>query len=169
MKRYKNLTLKPHEARRRVWQHCDAHFKKHGSCEGCQYFRPSHCSCSQEHVNDKTKEHEYEMLLREAKSYLGELGFEPGGKSFNAGLVLLGSMIVGGDDALALSLWSKVPLEQVQEFGERLRANGVWKDGKVHANWLDEKEGGVSFILDVFAAVGMVEQREDEVVPAPET
>ena len=98
------------------------------------------------------------MNLSEAKTYLieeGELAeTEPG---FDAGLVLLGSAVVG-PNVKRISSWAGIPRDIVALYGKRLRDNGIWVGSKIHAEWFDEKTGGIAFFCDVNVALGHMER-----------
>jgi hypothetical protein len=51
-KRYRNATLKAHEARRRIVEQCQARWDVGETCEGCRHFIQAKCDCSQSYVFD---------------------------------------------------------------------------------------------------------------------
>lgn len=163
-KRYRNLTLKPREAKWRVFEDCDTHFNENDTCEGCRYHRGG--DCRQADLLEKLED-EIRELRASAEKYVEDLGFIPGSKSFKAGMVLFGSAVYG-TNVYRISKWSGIPEKFIRKLEPVLQSNGIWKDGEVYADWMDEKNGGLAFILDTFAAVGMVE-RHGDVAPTPET
>jgi hypothetical protein len=106
--------------------------------------------------------------LSELKRALLEIG-EPDGwqeddEDVQAGLVLMAEFSIGARDPAAISRFTGVPLPLVEEFAERLIANGIWRpDGKIAAEWNDPQDGGLAFMLDVWVATGRLER-----APAPD-
>lgn len=105
-------------------------------------------------------EGEATMTLDEIKAELANVTKAgPDDAEWSAGMVLLASAMLGANEE-AISQFTGVPLAEVQTFGIRLRANGVWGyDGQVAtAEWFAEEVGGVAFCLDVAVAMGFVER-----------
>lgn len=93
--------------------------------------------------------------LAQIDAYLDEAGL---GEHRTTGRILLTAAVITGpnDDAIAEMLGLDAAF--VRERGDRLRASGVWADGKTHCNWFDDAndEGGLAFLLDVMCAEGLV-------------
>ena len=77
--------------------------------------------------------------------------------SFKAAVVLFSALEVG-PSAPKVAEFTGYPLTLCQEFSARLRESGVWKDGKTHCEWFDEKYGEIAFWMDVCVAQGLVER-----------
>lgn len=80
----------------------------------------------------------------------------PRGEDFDGAAVLLSSLIVGPDEKY-VAAFARLPLEFVSELATNLRRCGIWSDGHVNANWLDEEYGAIQFWLDLAAAQGQLE------------
>lgn len=161
-KRYTNLTLKAEEAKWQVFEQCDRNFRKNDTCEGCQWNRGG--ACRQERLLEKIEE-EITTTRRDAVKLMEELGFEPGTREYTAGMVLFGSGLLGVH-TYRIAKWGGIPEEAILEIEPRLRENGIWKDSHVYAEWTDEENGTLAFILDVLVAVGDV--RRSPVAPEKE-
>lgn len=78
-------------------------------------------------------------------------------EAFKAQVVLLASAVIGpGIDGLRK--FTGYPRSLLAKFNHNLRKSGVWRNGKVCANWDDEKDGGISFGLDTCVALGLMER-----------
>lgn len=77
---------------------------------------------------------------------------DAGSMQFKAAAVLLASSMVG-PDSVKIARILMYPVETVLAFGEALTRNGIWRDGKVHADWSGEN-GGLAFWVDVCVALG---------------
>ena len=80
--------------------------------------------------------------------------------AFKASVVLLSSAVVG-PSIERLAKFTGYPRSLISEFSKRLRENGIWKGGKIYANWLDP-HGGVDFICDSMVAVGWMARSKGE-------
>jgi hypothetical protein len=69
-------------------------------------------------------------------------------------IVMLAAAIIG-QEIQALSDFTGIPEAFIQERAERLIENGVWKDGKIYADWFG-KDGTIAFVLDVMVAEGEI-------------
>ena len=78
-------------------------------------------------------------------------------EDFQATLTLLASTRVGPNIKKIVTV-TGVPTRMVSAFAANLRKNGVWKNGKIYANWADEKDGGIEFILDCLVARGLMDR-----------
>jgi hypothetical protein len=102
------------------------------------------------------------MTLEEAKQFLvNEMKAIEGEKFYKAGMVLLGSLHVG-PNIVRIAKWAKMPRKEVAEFSKVLRENGVWVNGNIEADWLDEEHGGMYFLLDMMVAAGMIERSPED-------
>lgn len=79
-------------------------------------------------------------------------------EGYKAGVCMLASLEVG-TNADRVARFTGYPRSLVRTFGKRLRENGVWKDGQIHADWFGE-HGGISFCLDVNIARGFMKRAE---------
>jgi hypothetical protein len=90
--------------------------------------------------------------VRELDSRLSE--DEP---AFDAACVLLASAYHGPNADRCAKLL-QLPRAQVREWGRNLAVSGVWQNGKVCANWDDEKLGAIEFWCDANVALGLMER-----------
>lgn len=80
--------------------------------------------------------------------------------AFKASVVLLSSAVVG-PNIKRLVEFTGYPRSLISEFSKRLRENGIWKGGRIYANWLDP-DGGIEFICDSMVAVGWLARSKGE-------
>lgn len=79
---------------------------------------------------------------------------EGGGR--DAGRILLASAIVGAfPEKVANAFGWEV--SRVIPYAKRLRKSGIWRNGKVYADW-DGEDGGIGFCCDVNVALGFMER-----------
>ena len=97
------------------------------------------------------------MNLQEIQHEVRRMDPKVSGESFKAAVVLLAALVVG-PSAPQVSAFTGYPIGLCREFSARLRESGVWKDGKTHCEWFDDKCGGTAFWLDVAVAQGFVER-----------
>lgn len=71
-------------------------------------------------------------------------------------LILLSSIVVG-PNIKKIAKFAHIPRESVRERSVNLRQNGVWKQGKVYAEWF-EKDGGIAFVCDSMVADGLLKR-----------
>lgn len=76
------------------------------------------------------------------------------GEQRDTGVMLLAALEVGPDEQ-KVAEFTGIPLDYIRPRAERLRANGVWKNGKTHCEWF-AKDGGVAFVMDVCVAEGLM-------------
>jgi hypothetical protein len=79
-------------------------------------------------------------------------------EAFKAQVVMLASADQETLSITRLSKFTGLPYSLVAKFGHNLRKAGIWQGRKIHANWTDEKEGGVAFIMDSMVAVGLLKR-----------
>ena len=80
-------------------------------------------------------------------------------EAFKAQLVLLASAVLGTFNQTKLRDFTKVEGSLIAKFAHNLRKSGVWKGrNTICANWCDEEEGGVAFMLDTLVATGMMQR-----------
>jgi hypothetical protein len=98
--------------------------------------------------------------LKLAVLEIGEAdGWEEGDEDVQAGLVMMAEFSIGTRDPAAISQFTGVPLPLVEEFAGRLIANHIWlPNGKIAADWDDQENGGLAFMLDVWVATGELER-----------
>ena len=78
-------------------------------------------------------------------------------ESFKAQMVMLASAIEGTFNQKKLAKITQVHPSLIAKFARNLRKSGVWKGrNTICANWRDEEEGGVAFMLDVCVATGLM-------------
>jgi hypothetical protein len=98
------------------------------------------------------------MTLDEIKTELRRMdpeGFDEKEESTQAQIVMIAALEVG-QNIRKLHEFTGVPSPSISKFAHNLRKNGIWKNGKTRADWLDEKDGGTAFILDTLVATGMM-------------
>lgn len=79
-------------------------------------------------------------------------------EAFRAGLVLLTAANVGANVRRVAS-FTGFPRREVSAYAARLRANGIWKNGRIHVEWAEGGEGsGVAFWCDVNVACGIFQR-----------
>lgn len=76
---------------------------------------------------------------------------------YNAVLVLLASLAVG-PEIKRIAKFTGLRRDLVAWYSRNLRASGVWKRGKIYADWFDEENGGVALLLDASVAQGYVKR-----------
>jgi hypothetical protein len=102
------------------------------------------------------------ISLSELKAMVLELDetWEEDQEFFQAGLVLLSPLAIDTIDPESISRFTGVSLPLVREFAERLLANGCWTgDGKIAVSSYDTDYCGISLVLNVMVATGIVECR----------
>jgi len=96
--------------------------------------------------------------FRQINSYIRTLGCEPGTDEWNTSYMLLvAAIITGTSNTDAVAKKTKLPRSFVRVVARRLRANGVWVDGKTACDWFEE-DGGVAFAADVCVAQGLMKR-----------
>jgi hypothetical protein len=78
-------------------------------------------------------------------------------EDFALALVMLSSAVVGPRVRRLASL-TGLPYGRVREIGGMLRARGLWTRRKVHDSGWFEKDGGISFNLDIGVAKGLFDR-----------
>lgn len=81
---------------------------------------------------------------------------------FEAALVMLAALYIGTGHGTSRRLtdFTGVPHERTLMFQRRLRAAGIWQDGRTVADWNDPRSGEAAFWLDVGVAAGTFELKE---------
>lgn len=92
-------------------------------------------------------------IMREVAEVLSS--FNLGDEHYATGVMLLAALHVGPDEAKIAEV-TGLPREYLDPRAERLRENGVWKDGKTCCGWFAEETGGVEFVMDVCVAEGLM-------------
>lgn len=97
------------------------------------------------------------MTLNEINSALREIDSKISDDDFKTGQILLSAAEVGPDLERIIE-FTGLDREFVQPRFERLVAEKIFSvsDGVIYANWADEENGGLSFILDIAVAQGLV-------------
>lgn len=78
-------------------------------------------------------------------------------EDYQATLTLLASTRVGPNIRKIVSV-TGLPTRVVSFFAANLKKNGVWKNGRIYADWGDEKNGGIAFGLDCLVARGLMDR-----------
>lgn len=110
--------------------------------------------------------------LKELKRFLLD-GYGEDSEFFRPGLVAMFPIFVGGMDERKISAVTGFPLEEVETYVGRLRANGIWTDdGKIAVDFEDpEKEADVATVnmaLIIGCAAGVFQRfPADEVLADP--
>lgn len=99
------------------------------------------------------------MSLRKIKSMLRQCDptFDESEEANQAQIVMLAALEVGLDER-RLRKFTGINSSLIAKFAHNLRKAGIWRRGKVYANWADEKEGGIAFICDTLVAQGFLER-----------
>lgn len=96
------------------------------------------------------------MLKKEVHRLYGTKGKDAEDEAFQAGLVLLSSAFLGpcvGD----IASFTKVPEEKISAWASNLERGGIWRGGKVYAEWFG-KDGGVAFLCDTLVMQGLLQR-----------
>jgi hypothetical protein len=82
--------------------------------------------------------------------------------AFDAAVVMLAALYLGTGHGAArkLAAFTGVPYERTLIFQRRLRAAGIWQDGRTVADWDDPRSGEAAFWLDVGVADGTFELKK---------
>ena len=88
----------------------------------------------------------------------GDAGMTRDDEVFKAQCVMMASAVHGRFGVKWLANFTGLPQSLVSKFSHNLRKSGVWKGRRIHANWADEEDGGISFALDSMIAVGMMQR-----------
>jgi hypothetical protein len=51
----------------------------------------------------------------------------------------------------------------VQRFMHNIESNGIYKDGKIHCEWMDEEHGGIALMCDALVATGLLTKTLDTI------
>jgi hypothetical protein len=92
--------------------------------------------------------------------------FEPneevGSKAYYAMLLMLTALQVGANLKRCCRFMKIKPYSHeydiVHECRGNLHRSGVWKNGKIYADWFDKETGGTAFVCDTCVALGLVER-----------
>lgn len=76
---------------------------------------------------------------------------------WNAQMVMLAATEVG-PDVTKISKFIGLPYAMVRPIVANLNKAGIFKRGKIRANWADENEGYLSFLLDSMVGAGLLER-----------
>jgi hypothetical protein len=98
------------------------------------------------------------------------LKFEPnevvGSEEYYAMLFLLTALQVGANLKRCCRFMKIKPYSweygKIHKFRNNLHRSGVWKNGKIYADWFDKKTGGVAFIYDVCVCLGTIKRSKNE-------
>ena len=101
--------------------------------------------------------------LAELKSIVHEIGYdEKKLDEFNASMVVLYPVVVGGMNAKRIAAFTGIPSSVVELYVQRLRENGVWTpEGKICLECEpDSDEAYTEFIMQVMCALGEAVRRD---------
>lgn len=82
---------------------------------------------------------------------------KPDDEGYKAAAVLLASLEIG-PNPIEIGKALGYPRSLLSKFNYHLRRNGIWKQGKVRANWDDPEEGMINFWLSCLVAQGLMEK-----------
>lgn len=99
------------------------------------------------------------MTLSQMKAELIKMNgsFDIKDEGDQAQLVMLAALQIG-QNRRKLHQFTGISASIIAKFAHNLRKSGVWKNGKVYADWFDEEEGGLAFALDTNVALGLIER-----------
>jgi len=99
------------------------------------------------------------MTLRQIIQEVARLdpNLRPDESTFHSAVLLLAAL-QQGQDTMKLAQFTGYSLAWIEERAARLRAAGIWKRGKTHAEWADDEDGAVSFWMDVCVAEGLLKR-----------
>ena len=97
------------------------------------------------------------MLLKEVEATVKELdgNLEPDSDTFKSAVLML-VVAKMGDNADAIIRFTKFPRPFVSKRLQRMREQGILKDGLVSSDWFDEEHGGIAFWCDVAVVEGLL-------------
>lgn len=106
------------------------------------------------------------MLPKEIEDCIQELspGVKRGDRDWDAPAFLLSIVHLPDCHPAKIAKFTGIDIDRVKEYLSRAKEQKIlqqkWSKGKymIHANWQDEKEGWMAFILDVLTVQGMVER-----------
>lgn len=75
--------------------------------------------------------------------------------------ILLASAFVGTSKTKITKILN-YPIGILEPYVKNIKRGGIWKNNKVHCNWLDEKHGGIAFWSDVLVAQGYLNRVKKE-------
>jgi len=95
------------------------------------------------------------MTLDEIHEAIAEMDpkEQPWSNGWKAQVILLASTEVG-PDIDKLYEFTGIRRHFIQACAERLEANGIWRQGKIYAEWTDPELGETAFFCDVCVALG---------------
>ena len=103
----------------------------------------------------KKKQVTLATVKKEVRRIYG-VGDDDDSEAFQAGVVLLSSAFLGPHVG-AIAKFTKITEDTVCKFASNLERGGVWRAGKVYADWF-KKDGGVAFLCDTLVAQGMLQR-----------
>ena len=99
-----------------------------------------------------------QSFLKHAKNHvIKKMGESEGSDSYYAAMVCLASVYVG-PNIKRISKLLRVPRRWVAKYSKNLRNNKVWVGNRVYGDWLNKKDGGISFCCDVCVAAGLLDR-----------
>lgn len=102
------------------------------------------------------------MTLTGVKKEVSKLdkNMNPRSLEYKAAVIMLSALEVGADEKKVAS-FTKYPAATVKAVSKNLRKNKIWVKNKTHADWFDEKHGGIAFFADVAVAVGYLKRTSE--------
>ena len=103
------------------------------------------------------------MTLDEIKTEIKKLdpNLSEDDDTFKTAVMMLSALFTG-QDRQRLSDFTGLSPEFIEPREARLKENGIWVDGKIHADWFEGDNGVWSFWLDVNVAEGKMRRAEAE-------
>jgi hypothetical protein len=80
---------------------------------------------------------------------------KPNDSTFKSALLMLAGLQIGTGNLAALKRLTGLSMHFIRERAQRLRDNGIWRDGVTACNWFG-KDGALAFWLDVTIAEGLL-------------
>jgi len=79
-------------------------------------------------------------------------------ESFFVACILLSALQVGANSK-KVAKFLEVKENRVKTYAKNLKESGIWKNGKTHCDWFDEKDGGIAFWCDVLVGEGKLKRK----------
>ncbi len=86
--------------------------------------------------------------------------FDPASIHDRASLFLLSALKFETVNSDKLANLADLPRGEARSFGHNARRSGIFKGRNICADWFDEKEGTMAFILDTLCVAGHLERSQ---------
>lgn len=103
----------------------------------------------------KTEIPTFAKLKKDAAGIIGDK--DPRSDNVKTAAMMLSACYVGSSLA-ALAEFTNLGAEYIEPRHERLTKAGIFKNGKIYAEWADPENGGIAFTMDVMVAEGLMER-----------